>query len=179
MAPTTDWPAAHRYLADRDIMPAPTATAHDYRFTLTAEDTVPATAAERDPPEKVRIHLHGREPSWLGAVLDELSALLDLKHDWNSYGAVPIEKEAVVAAARLVTFGGQDQLRPTIVPVADGGVQLEWHRAGVSIEVEVGPEGHAAVLVDQSGSITEWLVASEEDRRRLSASLDTLATATA
>ena len=32
---------------------------------------------------------------------------------------------------------------PTIVPTWGGGLQAEWHRNGVDLEIEVGPDGKA------------------------------------
>jgi hypothetical protein len=34
---------------------------------------------------------------------------------------------------------------PQIVPVADGGLQLEWHRDGFDLEIEITPIGEAFV----------------------------------
>lgn len=79
------------------------------------------------------------------AKLDELA---QLARGWDSYGAEPIAPDALVLAEALliaVAAGGESRadgaIRPyVIVPVADGGVQIEWRGPGGLIEVEIGPD---------------------------------------
>ena len=56
--------------------------------------------------------------------------LLDLKSGWNSYGALPITPVAIATIEQFAT-----------VPTSGGGINLEIHRDGYDIEVEVGPDG--------------------------------------
>ena len=68
--------------------------------------------------------------------------LLQLPRGWNSHSAEPVSEEAFV---RTVEFLSEYMVAgvagPAVVPTVRGGLQLEWHRQGVDIEVEVGPEG--------------------------------------
>ena len=65
-----------------------------------------------------------------------LRFLLALPPDWDSYGAMPIDRRnAVTALELLVTLIAGDVPMPSIVPMVDGGIQLEWHRCGVDLEV--------------------------------------------
>ena len=57
----------------------------------------------------------------------ELSALSD---GWDSYNAEPISQ---VAIYRLESF--------SVVPMSNGGIQLEAHRDGWDIEIEIDPDG--------------------------------------
>lgn len=52
---------------------------------------------------------------------------------------------------------------PAVVPTADGGVQLEWHRDGTDVEVYVEPDG--AVSFWCAGPQVQSLVAKAVDRR--------------
>jgi hypothetical protein len=46
---------------------------------------------------------------------------------------------------------------PDIVPTPTGGLQLEWHTAGIDLEVEIGPEGHiSACYEDAADPEAEW-----------------------
>ncbi len=56
--------------------------------------------------------------------------LLALEEDWDSYGAVPI------AVAALETLAGF-----SVVPCSSGGIQLEVHRDGYDIEIEIDAVG--------------------------------------
>ena len=56
--------------------------------------------------------------------------LLELGVDWNSYGSVPITPSAVETVGQFAT-----------VPTCSGGINLEIHRDGYDIEIEVGSDG--------------------------------------
>jgi hypothetical protein len=63
--------------------------------------------------------------------LDErLAELAGLPDDWNSYGAKRITNEAITTAERL-----------NFTPTSPGGLQIELHVKGASVEVEIGPDG--------------------------------------
>lgn len=62
--------------------------------------------------------------------------------DWDSYGAHLVQPDAVLQALRLlaVAFNTREDIAdPMIVPTSDGGVQLEWDRDDVHLELEVRP----------------------------------------
>jgi hypothetical protein len=67
--------------------------------------------------------------------------LLDLKKNWNSYGAEPIDFEAAQAADLFLNK------QVNIVPTSKGGVQLEWHVNGLDIEIEFDKNGIVGALV--------------------------------
>jgi hypothetical protein len=67
----------------------------------------------------------------MGDRLDRrLAELADLPEDWNGYGAKRITLEALDTAAQLI-----------FTPTSPGGVQIELHVKGASVEVEIGPDG--------------------------------------
>lgn len=64
-------------------------------------------------------------------------ALAGLDEGWDGDGALPISPEAI---ATVQSF--------SVVPLSDGGVQLEFHRDGFDVEIEVAPQGKVtSVLV--------------------------------
>ena len=84
--------------------------------------------------------------------LDELARL---QPDWDSYGGDPPTPAAVDRARDLLSavagsFGeavGDRALPYVIVPLAVSGVQVEWRRPTLEIEVEIGPEGQVGYLL--------------------------------
>lgn len=60
--------------------------------------------------------------------------MLRLQHDWDSYGAGPIDPRATAAAQAF-------EAALCRVPICTGGVQLEWHIHGVTMEIEFAPDG--------------------------------------
>jgi hypothetical protein len=67
-----------------------------------------------------------------------LKELLDLSEGWDSYGADPIDPRAVDGAWRVLEVLEQE---PAVIPCVDGGVQLEWHRAMIDLEIRITPTG--------------------------------------
>jgi hypothetical protein len=60
-----------------------------------------------------------------------------LPRGWDSYHAAPIQAEAIRTVEAI-----------QVVPVNDGGLQVEIHRAGYDIEIMIAPKGFiAGVLV--------------------------------
>lgn len=86
--------------------------------------------------------------------LDELARLPE---DWDSYGAAPPTAVAISAAHGLLANVAERYVEPTdedalpwaAAPLADGGVQFEWRGPGGAIEVEIGPDGGLAYLVER------------------------------
>lgn len=67
-------------------------------------------------------------PRWQSEALARLAELEGLSPNWDGYGGRPVTRRH---ANRAMTFLGRimrdDLPPPEIVPLADGGVQLEWH----------------------------------------------------
>lgn len=60
-----------------------------------------------------------------------LKELGTLKFDWDGYKGLAPTKEAIDSAMHM-----------TPVPMPDGGIQLEIHIPGGSVEIEIMPDGH-------------------------------------
>lgn len=60
--------------------------------------------------------------------------LRELKPGWDTYGAVSITDKALKAAEGI-------ERSFALVPLADGGFQVEIHGGGIEVEVEFNPEG--------------------------------------
>ena len=77
-------------------------------------------------------------PAWSADLLQRISELGELKENWNSYEARPIDPYcAVKTIIFLLSMLDADTPMPIIVPTNRGGIQLEWHRSGVDLEIEI------------------------------------------
>lgn len=82
----------------------------------------------------------------LWSIDSQLDELAKLGPGWCGGDGDPIAEQAMAntriladALARLIPFA------PAVVPLADGGIQLEWHTNGVDMEVVVSGEGQASL----------------------------------
>jgi hypothetical protein len=93
---------------------------------------------------------------WYGAALNQISGLTALAVGWNGYDAREIKADFAIDAATFLTrvaFPGI--AAPSITPLADGGVQVEWHRGGLDIEVAFSDEDPGVYIADREGGETE------------------------
>ena len=77
-------------------------------------------------------------PNWAGPVLRSLAERWGARPGWDSYQAEPTKPH--LAAKLLNIFSDLMQegfATPHITPLADGGVQAEWHRLGEDLEIVV------------------------------------------
>jgi|AntDryMetagUQ889_1029465.scaffolds.fasta_scaffold03891_2 hypothetical protein len=77
------------------------------------------------------------EPApWLSSVAARLDALLRLPQDWDGYGGAPISAEQATRALDfLLRLMRPTTARPAIGPLSDGGLQVDWHRGQLDVEV--------------------------------------------
>lgn len=64
----------------------------------------------------------------------KLKKLLNLKINWDSYGAKQINKNCVLEAQVLLDLMAQ---KPFIVPVCNGGINLEWNNNNFYISLKI------------------------------------------
>ena len=88
--------------------------------------------------------------------LDELETL---GYGWDSYDAEPVASLALRTARGLLILS-VERVRQSldapyalsVVPIADGGVQIEWHTISASLEVEGRPDGVLDYLIENHES---------------------------
>lgn len=79
-----------------------------------------------------------RIPKWHLVVVDNLYGILALNDNWDSYGATRFSPEvAKSVTSLLIDIMQTNTPAPQVVPSANGSVQLEWHTAGIDLEIEV------------------------------------------
>jgi len=82
-------------------------------------------------------------PAWLTPAVQSLLDLLRLPQNWDGYGAAQIQEQlAQKALMVLVEVMENDAPAPSVVPLSDGGIQVEWHRRARNLEIEF-PAGQA------------------------------------
>ena len=139
-------------LSTRDLQPTRRTRAFtsDRSQFLTGEPRPVPFAITFPSGESVQITLmrSGEEPSAHWMVFDSLKKLAGLPAGWDSYGARPLNPRAVWRSVGLLTsIVPPNAPEPTVVPTRDGGVQFEWHRRGIDVEVRVPPVGEVSFIV--------------------------------
>jgi hypothetical protein len=106
------------------------------------------------------IKVEGKEPVWLRPVMAEVQRITRLGPGWDSYGARPLRKTALLRFLEsLLPELPAAGPTPAVVPTRDGGIQLEWHRGDVDFEIEVPADENEAMsyaLFDRSGGADDF-----------------------
>jgi hypothetical protein len=97
---------------------------------------------------RTRIRYHNSV--WYEALKDRFNHLTALPVGWDGYGGRPVSFSCAVFAANVLEqLCDAELLPPQIVPGSDGTLQLEWHVAGVDVEIDIlGPNEVVATRYD-------------------------------
>jgi hypothetical protein len=93
---------------------------------------------------------------WYGEALDRISGLTALAVGWNGHDAREVKADMAIDAAKFlakVAFPGI--AAPSITPLAEGGLQVEWHRGGLDIEVAFTDDEPGVYIVEREGGEVE------------------------
>lgn len=89
------------------------------------------------------------------ATRERLGELSTLEPDWDSYGALPVSHRALAAAEgivrRVIGRTSVASVPHEIMPIADGGVSLEWRYPRAELGLNACPEGGWTSLVVERG----------------------------
>jgi hypothetical protein len=81
-------------------------------------------------------------PTWFESVLEGFANLVMLPDNWDGEGASRIDRPTINRAlAAIEQLLPNDAPAPSIVPLADSGLQIEWHRNERDLEIEFTPGG--------------------------------------
>lgn len=93
-------------------------------------------------------------PSWKEDVKRRFKELLSDRYseDWDGYGAEPVRRDVIGFASEILE-GVMWRRTPTprITPMTHGGVMLEWHEAGIEIEIEIEAPRRVWVYAEAEG----------------------------
>jgi len=124
-------------------------------FTLPSYDTTTLTTVlgwpQRAPTPAIE---------WRDVATARLAELERLAPGWDSDGGLPVRRRhanrAIQFLVRLMADASTPIALPDIVPLADGGVQLEWHVApGKRLDFVSDEDAEAVVLVQDAGTLRE------------------------
>ena len=77
-------------------------------------------------------------PEWEDYVVRRVGSLLKLEENWDGHGGRPVRFDTAVFAVSLLDgIMWPDTPYPEIVPLAYGGLQIEWHESGIDLEIEI------------------------------------------
>ena len=109
---------------------------------------VPTLRVDGCLPERLR------DVAW---ILDTVNSLLGLAEGWDGRHALAVTEAAAMAALVIaVRLVDGHHLVPQIVPLPDGGLQLEWHVFGADVEIEVDGSGAPLGVVTDGAGQTIW-----------------------
>lgn len=131
-----------------------------------------------DSPEQDMIS--GRELSaservkTIESIIDKLTKLSNLRPNWDTYGAPAVSEYALERAAgfALHFISTRRVPIPDIVPTPSGGIQFEWHRNSVDLEIEFGASSEIEVLFEDLVSDESHELSLTKDLRSLEPLLD-------
>lgn len=88
-------------------------------------------------------------PDWLSNTINKLEYIFNLPENWDSYGANQIvETSALVSINLIFQLLTKNIPEPSVVPINNGGIQIEWHMRNIDLEIEVQPTSIVSVYMD-------------------------------
>jgi hypothetical protein len=94
-------------------------------------------------------------PAILRPALKKLAQIEALEPDWDSYGGSPPSARSLAMAQaimlRVVTQFGKRGVPAEVMPIADGGVQLEWQGRAGALALNAAPDGSWSYLLIERG----------------------------
>jgi hypothetical protein len=101
--------------------------------------------------------LSTERPTWLEPVADAFGKVARLGSGWDTYGAAPLHRPTLLAALTFLAHHlDATSPAPAVVPLPDGGIQLEWHRAGVDVELTFDAGGAVDLYFADLAADEEW-----------------------
>lgn len=102
---------------------------------------------------------------WARPTIDRLMALAPLSDNWDQRGSAAVKGDVISFAWQLLAqIMPEDGLAPVVVPLGNGGVQLEWSANGAELEIEIArPFEIVALLVEiADGAESEMQLSSDD-----------------
>lgn len=99
---------------------------------------------------------------WQVDSIVEILRLGNLQQDWDSYGSPPPGSQLIELAIRVVrSIPFDDLATPRVVPVAGGGIQIEWRVGQRELELTILPDRSVEFLKIERGEPCEESVFDE------------------
>lgn len=116
-----------------------------------------APARQLQESARLKVRTYGRPPNWVLATARAFDEIMALPTNWDSYSARRVDVGAAEAAFAVLGQVMTDTTPPPVViPMASGGVQLEWHERGIDLEIAVYPDRRVEVLYEDLAKREPW-----------------------
>lgn len=110
-----------------------------YESTSYAELTEPRKRTLRIPAKDgaFTISLNAAAlPAWIEPTIEAFAKIQNLQDNWDSYGGKAVNPDTLQQSlAVLAQIMRTNSPAPSIVPLGDGGIQVEWHRKQQDLEI--------------------------------------------
>ena len=95
--------------------------------------------------------------AWFLPTATAMFSLASMPAGWDSRSAPRIERSTIERALRLLAGILESRSAPpAVVPTVPGGVQAEWHMAGLDIEIDFCPDREPYVSVEDLRNRNDW-----------------------
>ena len=95
-------------------------------------------------------------PSLATRARKHIAELTALKQGWDGYDGVPVRFCAARTALKFLgAIEAHTQIMPDIVPLSNGGLQLEWFVGTCEVEVEIDPSAAGSIHVSFECTVDE------------------------
>lgn len=107
--------------------------------------------------------IEATDPPWLAALGETINQLICLPQNWDGEGGLPVPFDAAMALLSFLLSNLVHEMpAPTATPLSRGGVALEWHLMGRTLELYFGESEPAAYFyADENGQESEGEIAPE------------------
>ncbi len=146
--PQFNTPAYYSVIGQRSNCSNATTQSTDELARVERYSTV--STAPPPPPLAVQLSVNGQQikftyegpasklPAWAGPVLRSLTERWGAYDGWDSYDSKPTNPQLVVRLLNILSgLMEESYLAPITTPLADGGIQAEWHHQGKDLEIVV------------------------------------------
>ena len=105
-------------------------------------------------------------PPWIVEIEQRLHVLMSLPDNWDGEGGVASDCECAIAVLQfLLNRALHETPAPQLIPMWDGGVQVEWHLGNQDLQVTfMRDDSRAFYFVSSTGVESEGDASTEEDR---------------
>ena len=169
-------------LSERDWLPPGVGVTVSQREMLSARGRAgwyPVSASRTPRPVVFRITgglQWSTRASWMDETIRAAIGLTELPPNWDSYGALQIQLECVeYALGLLLELVHENTPSPAVVPTSAGGIQFEWHRKGIDLEIEIEALGRVHYFTRDMRAGTEKSGILPGDLRNLRSAIGRLA----
>lgn len=110
----------------------------------------------------------GGSAIWVLPVLESAKSRWGAERGWDGYDAAPTDITLFVSLLRCLEMVMSDSSKPPLViPLADGGVQSEWHNGNKTLEIVVPADEHPTYYFYDGDSEVETEGTVQEDLERV------------